>query len=224
MESAGPSDEARCADIGIRSEGPAISQEVRKGGNAGRPTGINWDEDIMTEGQRARVVGELVEQHWQPLYRFAYRLSGSAADAEDLVQQAFLTAQRKLEQLREDEKARSWLMTIIRNNFLKSRRHRDFTQFESFDGLAQPGTLNGRGAIDREELQAALNDMPEDFRIPVVLFYFQEMSYKQIAAHLDVPEGTVMSRISRGKAFLRQRLIMRMGDEAPTQLTADRSS
>lgn len=175
----------------------------------------------MTDEERARIVSELVEEHSLPLYRFAYRLSGSDADAEDLVQQAFMTAQRKLDQLRDPSRTRSWLLTIVRNAFLKSRQKGEFARFESFDGVADPAIADWHGAIDGEELQAALNEMPDEFRLPIVLFYLQEMSYKQIAAHLEVPEGTVMSRLSRGKAYLRRRLITRLGDEAPAQLTAD---
>ncbi|MGD9853979.1 MAG: RNA polymerase sigma factor [Planctomycetaceae bacterium] len=177
----------------------------------------------MTDGECARIVGELVEEHAASLYRFAYRLSGSAADAEDLVQQAFLTAQCKLDQLRDRDKIRSWLLTIVRNTFLKSRRNPSNSPFDAFDGVADPSWEHSSGAIDGEELQAALDEMPEDYRFPVILFYFEEMTYKQIAAHLEIPEGTVMSRLSRGKAYLRQRLISRMGEDAPTQLTVETS-
>lgn len=175
----------------------------------------------MTDGERTRIVGELVEEHAESLYRFAYRLSGSAADAEDLVQQAFVAAQRKLDQLRDREKARSWLLSIVRNAFLKSRQRPAGTPFDSFDGVADPSWVPSSGAVDGEELQAALNELPEDYRIPVVLFYFEEMTYRQIAVHLNIPEGTVMSRLSRGKAYLRQRLIARLGEDAPLRLPAE---
>jgi RNA polymerase sigma-70 factor (ECF subfamily) len=60
--------------------------------------------------------------------------------------------------------------------------------------------------IDREELQAALNDLPDEFRIPLVLFYFGNLGYKEIADRVETPIGTVMSRLSRAKAYLRRRL------------------
>jgi RNA polymerase sigma-70 factor (ECF subfamily) len=174
----------------------------------------------MTDGERARVVEDLVEQHYELLYRFAYRLSGSAADAEDLVQQAFLTAQAKLDQLRETGKARSWLLTIVRNCFLKSKRRPEFAAFESFDQLADSspeGELDG--PVDREEIQTILEEMPEEFRTPLILFYFQEQSYKQVAEQMATPIGTVMSRLSRAKSFLRTRLLQRLGDELPVSAT-----
>ena len=177
----------------------------------------------MTDGDRARVIGELVQQHYTLLYRFALRLSGSAADAEDLVQQAFLTAQAKLDQLREPDKARSWLLTIVRNGFLKSRRRPDFAAFESFDQIADPDPNEELdGPVDSQEIQAILDEMPEEFRTPLILFYFQEQSYKQIAEAMDTPIGTVMSRLSRGKSFLRGRLLQRLGDDAPAPATSDR--
>lgn len=179
-------------------------------------------EDDMSGGDRARVVTQLVEEHYELLYRFAYRLSGSAADAEDLTQQAFLTAQEKLGQLREDGKARSWLLTIVRNTYLKSRRRPDFASFAEFDGSELADDPVPDGPIDEEELQAALNEMPTEFRLPVILFYFQEMSYKQIADHLGVPAGTVMSRLSRGKAFLRKRLQSRL--DSATAVSSDSKS
>jgi RNA polymerase sigma-70 factor (ECF subfamily) len=68
------------------------------------------------------------------------------------------------------------------------------------------GPGDGRGDFDQEQLQKVLNDLPEEFRSPIVLFYFQEFSYKEIAEQMDVPVGTIMSRLARAKAFLRQRL------------------
>jgi RNA polymerase sigma-70 factor, ECF subfamily len=176
----------------------------------------------MSDGERAGVIAELVEQHYELLYRFAYRLCGSAADAEDLTQQAFLTAQSKLDQLREPEKARSWLLTIVRNSFLKGKRRQNFQLFETLDHLphADP-ELELAGPVDAEELQSVLDEMPEEFRTPIVLFYFQELSYKEIAEQMDIPIGTVMSRLSRGKSFLRGRLLHRLGDDAPLPTAVD---
>jgi RNA polymerase sigma-70 factor, ECF subfamily len=173
----------------------------------------------MSDGERARVVAELVEEHYQLLYRFAYRLSGSAADAEDLTQQAFLTAQAKLDQLRDASNARPWLLTIVRNTFLKKKRRPSFATFESFDHLAEDDRSDFDGNIESEELQLLLNELPEEFRIPIILFYLEEQSYKEIAEQMDTPIGTVMSRLSRGKAFLRSRLLQRMGSDAPAQAT-----
>lgn len=163
---------------------------------------------------RNRKLADLVERHYALLYRYAYRLTGSEADAEDLTQQAFLTAQARWEQLRDETKAKSWLFTIARNAYLKELRGPVCIPSSALDEL--PGKSPGRSYggnsetglfdFDQEQLQNALNDLPEEFRSPVVLFYFQEFSYKEIAEQMDVPVGTIMSRLARAKAYLRQRL------------------
>ncbi len=150
-------------------------------------------------------IRELVEQHYRLLYRFGYRLSGSAADAEDLTQQTFLTAQRKLGQLREMSSARSWLCSILRNLYLKTRRRPVTASLQ-----AVPEPENDRPAdppeFDSEALQQALNELPEEFRTPLILFYFEEFSYREIAEQMQVPMGTVMSRLARGRDQLKTKL------------------
>jgi RNA polymerase sigma-70 factor (ECF subfamily) len=77
----------------------------------------------------------------------------------------------------------------------------------ALDALPEPSdSIDEPLEFDSEKLQLALNELPEEFRFPLVLFYFQELSYQEIAAQLDVPLGTVMSRLSRGKQHLRRRL------------------
>lgn len=161
---------------------------------------------------RARMdVAQLVAEHYQAVYRFAYRLSGSAADAEDLTQQAFLVAQRKLAQLREDANARSWLFTILRNCFLKDcQRRRPVPVVDlqlSVDNI--PIETPKEEEIDRQQLQEALDELSAGFRVVVVMFYFEDRSYREIAAELDLPIGTVMSRLARAKSFLRSKLFER---------------
>jgi len=161
----------------------------------------------MEDSQRVGAVTRLVDEHYEFLYRFAVRLTGSGADAEDLVQQAFLTAHAKLEQLRDPDKARAWLIVVVRNAFRKSLRRDRPLLLSTISNPPEP-SHNGawERSIDSESVQAALNELPEEFRTPLILFYFEELSYKQIADLLEVPIGTVMSRLSRGKSHLRTRL------------------
>ena len=160
----------------------------------------------MHAESRQREVAALVEAHYAALYRYAYRLAGSSADAEDLTQQAFLTAQQKLDQLRDGENAKAWLFAVVRNAYLKSRRG-PASSLVPLGNVAEPADLaEPPTELTGEEVSRALADLPEDFRIPLVLFYFEELSYRDIAASLDLPIGTVMSRLSRGKSHLRQRL------------------
>ena len=161
----------------------------------------------MDQAPRDGRLSSLIEQHYAAVYRFAYRLTGSAVDAEDLTQQAFLTAQEKLNQLRDPERSGGWLYAIVRNTYLKKCRGPRGIGEASLDDVPEPmaaGPVNTE--IDAEVLQSALNEMPEAYRTPLILFYFDEFSYKEIAERLDVPIGTIMSRLSRAKRFLRSRL------------------
>lgn len=162
----------------------------------------------MADPQPEVAIAELIERHYRWIYRYAYRLSGSAADAEDLTQQTFLVAQTKLDQLRDPGVAAHWLCAIVRNGYLKSVRRT--LRPVSLEVIPEPTCEPACPAeIDPEQLQAALNELPDEFRIPLVLFYFEDCSYKEIAEQLEVPIGTVMSRLSRAKAHVRQRLAPR---------------
>jgi len=153
-------------------------------------------------------VRRLVHDEYQIVYRFAYRLAGSHTDAEDLTQQAFLMACDRIDQLRCGERARPWLFTIVRNCFLKSRQKQKYWELtgDDLDWAVDPFSAWPE-EFDEEQLQQALQEMPEVFRTPVLLYYFEEMSYKDIARVLDVPIGTIMSRLARGKESLRSRLL-----------------
>jgi RNA polymerase sigma-70 factor (ECF subfamily) len=160
-------------------------------------------------GDRAEIeITQLVLDHHREIYAYAYRLCGSIADAEDLSQMVFLTAQEKLGQLRDTEKIRSWLYAILRSHFLKlCRKKRPVTAAAiemDFDQLAQP--VDGAIDIDREQLQNALDALPDTHRLVLVMFYFEECSYQEIAERLETPMGTVMSRLVRAKARLRAEL------------------
>lgn len=159
------------------------------------------------EGMRGLDIRELVQEHYGVVYRFAYRLSGNVVDAEDLTQQAFATACEKLGQVRDETRVRSWLFTIVRNAFLKSLPPNG-AEVEPFEEeLAwEDDTEDWPHEIDEHRLQAALDEMSETLRTPVLLYYFEEMSYKEIAGFLEIPVGTVMSRLARGKQFLRKQL------------------
>ncbi len=150
----------------------------------------------------------LVEAHYAALYRYAYRLGGASQLAEDLTQETFCLAQNKLHQLRELDRAKSWLFSILRNAYL---HHLRTAKQEKQVPLECVGDLPDRAseplpAVDSAQLQIALNELPEAFRTPLILYYFEEFSYRDIAEQLEVPLGTVMSRLARAKTFLRQRL------------------
>ncbi len=156
-----------------------------------------------------RTVERLVDEYYASLYRYAFRLTGSAADAEDLTQEAFCAAQANLHQLRDPARVKSWLFSILRNAYLHRARGERTRRVIPLDDLAEvaepvPDPLP---EIDPDQLREALMELPEGFRTPLVLFYFEDFSYRDIAAQMDLPLGTVMSRLARAKAFLRRRLV-----------------
>lgn len=160
----------------------------------------------MADGMPLAMMGELIEEYAPLLYRYAYRLTGNSHEAEDLTQQTYLLVQQRGHQLRDVQALRGWLLTIVRNVFLKSRRHRG--RGRALDDIDEPMIVEESwdSPVDREQLQQALLELSEEFRSPLVLYYFEDFSYQQIAEHMGVPIGTVMSRLSRAKTFLRKRL------------------
>src|SRR5437764_5094363 len=115
-----------------------------------------------------RTVQRLVEAHYAPLYRYAYRLSGSAADAEDLTQEAFCRAQLNLTQLRDSARAKAWLFSILRNAYLhrlRAARQHPCVSLDAVGDMAEPSG-DPQPGIDPEQLQRALDELPETFRTP----------------------------------------------------------
>jgi RNA polymerase sigma-70 factor (ECF subfamily) len=162
---------------------------------------------------------ELIDQHYALVYRYAYRLSGNSGDAEDVTQQTFLQAQTCLDQLRDASAAKGWLCTIARNVYLKTLRIQ--SRQLPLEAVPEPVSVPPPPEIDPAALQSALNELPEEFRTPLVLFYFREFSYQEIADQLRVPMGTVMSRLARGKDHLRRRLSV-PEDGVPVRVSAPR--
>jgi RNA polymerase sigma-70 factor (ECF subfamily) len=153
-------------------------------------------------------VQRLIDDHLDAVYRYAYRLTGAVHDAEDLTQQVFLLAQERLDQLRQADRARGWLFAILRNCFLKMVQRVQPVPATSVgvNMEAMPAPSESGRAVDSDELQSAINELPAEFRVVVAMFYFEECSYREIAEKLDLPIGTVMSRLARAKGHLRARL------------------
>jgi len=163
----------------------------------------------MVEDPTPLDIAQVVAEHHQAVYRYAYRLTGSVQDAEDLTQQVFLAAHQKLEHLRSPGSVRSWLFVIVRNSFLTDCQKRRPVAVDplGLDMNTVPAEIPDRGEIDPERLQLALDELLPDFRVVLVMFYFEGCSYREIADRLEVPIGTVMSRLARAKAFLRSKLL-----------------
>lgn len=172
-------------------------------GDIGEDTATTFGE-VSDQIDSPNIV-ELIHAYHAHVYRYAYRLVGNEGDAEDLTQQGFLVAQQKLAQLRDPTKARGWLFAIVRNCFLKQFRKSSPTPASSFeiDVNELPHYVPREETIDSELLQAAVSQLPTEFKAVVLMFYFEERSYKEIAEQLELPIGTVMSRLSRAKGRLR---------------------
>jgi RNA polymerase sigma-70 factor, ECF subfamily len=150
------------------------------------------------------------------LYGTALRLTRRPQDAEDLVQDTYLKAFRASRQFERGTNLKAWLFTILHNTFRNMRRHDGRSPIdvnsETVEHAADttgdertPEQILSRATLDRE-LQAALDSLPDAFRQAVWLRDVEEFSYAEIAQIMDVPIGTVMSRISRGRRMLHDRL------------------
>ena len=158
------------------------------------------------------------------LYRVALRLTRSPAEAEDLVQDTYLKAFRSASRFERGTNLRAWLFTILMNTDRNRRRDasRDPIDVDS-EVVEQAQALPG-GASTPEDLlidatmdvdvKAALDSLPDTFRAAVWLRDVEEFSYAEIAQMLDIPAGTVMSRISRGRKLLYERLVATRGAAA----------
>jgi RNA polymerase sigma-70 factor (ECF subfamily) len=148
----------------------------------------------------------VVADYYRPLYRFAFSLTGSEADACDLTQQTFYLWATKSHQLRDPSKAKSWLFTTLHRSFLGTRRsqarysHADITEMELELPIITPETARH---LDATQAVEALGRMDDTYRAPVALFYLEDFSYQEIADILEVPIGTVKSRMARGLAHLK---------------------
>jgi RNA polymerase sigma-70 factor, ECF subfamily len=152
---------------------------------------------------------QLVDRQYAPLYRFALSLARSEADAADLTQQTFFLWASKGHQLRDRSKAKAWLFTTLYREFLGRRRHEVRFPKVVLDNVREEDISISPNvdALDSAMVLEALREVEEPFRAPLTLFYLEQFSYQEIAEVLEVPIGTVMSRLSRGKALLRQRLL-----------------
>jgi RNA polymerase sigma-70 factor (ECF subfamily) len=144
---------------------------------------------------------DLVERHYRSLYRFALSLTHSEAEACDLTQHTFYTWQAKGDQLRDPAKARTWLFTTLHHAFLQlKRRERRFHHHELSEVDSELPCVSPQAAeeLDSADVLRALSRVEDPFRAPLALFYLEEYPYKEIAQILNLPLGTVKSRISRG--------------------------
>jgi RNA polymerase sigma-70 factor (ECF subfamily) len=170
------------------------------------------------------------------MYSAALRMTRNPADAEDLVQETFPRAYRGFSGFREGTNLKAWLYRILTNTFINSYRKRqrepvtipdeNVEDWYLFDRLAassaeQSAETTVLEAMPDEDVKAALDALPEGFRLAVLLADVQGFSYKEIADMLDIPIGTVMSRLHRGRKSLEKALWEKVAQGRPTSERAD---
>ena len=163
-------------------------------------------------------------QYAPQLYSAAMRMTRNQADAEDLVQETYLRAYRGFGGFTEGTNLRAWLYRILTNAFINTYRSRqrrptetDLADVEDMYMYRRLGSIEtamaSRSAEDQlfdvftdDEVKKALEDLPENFRLPVLLADVEDFSYKEIAEMMDIPIGTVMSRLHRGRKAMQKKL------------------
>jgi RNA polymerase sigma-70 factor (ECF subfamily) len=163
-------------------------------------------------------------QYAQQLFATAVRMTRNRADAEDLVQETYLKAWRAYDSFEEGTNLRAWLFRIMTNSYINrynaAQRHPTETDLDDVEefflyrrlGAVDQSRMNA-SAEDQmmelftdEEVRNAIEELPETFRLPLILSDVDGFAYKEIAEMLDIPIGTVMSRLHRGRKWMQKRL------------------
>lgn len=164
----------------------------------------------------------LTYPHMKLLYNVALKYCGNVFDAEDIVQETYLMAFNKFYQLKEKSKCKPWLLRILRNNFLKSYQKKkarqklaetDYIEFLK-DGISADTAENILEKSSNQQIvQNAIDQLPKKYKEILLLYYMDDMFYKDIAQTLDIPIGTVMSRLSRAREGLKVILLKKMNSK-----------
>lgn len=189
--------------------GPSLRPEAL---SARQPAPASTDS---TRDRRARFEAEVLA-HLDALYSFALKLSHSRDDAEDLVSETVLRALDRWEQYQLGTNARAWLFTILYHAFVSRKRRIDARELplpEEIDGWSANEVVGEPDPEGRfydsfvdEEVTRAIDSLPEDYRMTVMLSDVHGLRYAEIAEILGIPEGTVKSRLFRGRRILQKKL------------------
>jgi RNA polymerase sigma-70 factor, ECF subfamily len=214
-----------------RSSKPAFrtGDRAKAAGNSEGPLTESDHDDLLPRCRRGDEGAwrELVLRHTRRVFALAYRFTGRVDEAEDLTQEIFIKVYQTLERYREGDGAfGAWLMTVSRNHAIDHyrRRRQDALKKaddpEVLDRMAS-GEEGPLVSLEREErvrlVHRGLRALPEDLRIPLILCDLQGLPYEEIAATLEVPLGTIKSRINRGRIELAKRLLGRKAEFAESR-------
>lgn len=161
---------------------------------------------------------ELVQRYQGRAYQFAYRISGDMETASDLVAEGFVRAYLNIKNFRKDSRFSTWLYRIITNCFLDLQKRERIRQHDSIEALVQteegavskqftsdekaPSTMLEEN-VRNEALSKAIAKLPEYHKVMIVMYHFENLSYEEIAEAMDMPVGTVKSRLNRARLTLR---------------------
>jgi RNA polymerase sigma-70 factor (ECF subfamily) len=167
--------------------------------------------------ERRKLFEGEVLQHLDAMYSFALKLSRSRDEAQDLVSETMLRALERWEQYQLGTNARAWLFTILYRIFVSRKRRIDARELPLIEDSEGGSTREVVGDADPEghfydsfvdeEVTRAIDDLPDEYRTAVVLSDLHGLRYAEIAAVLDIPEGTVKSRLFRGRRILQKKLV-----------------
>lgn len=154
------------------------------------------------------------------LYNMALRYTGNRFDAEDLLQETVFMGLKNFHQLRDETRCKNWLFTILRNLYLSQLErcekivHTDFNEKgQDYVGLLEEAAQRPdpeqdlMERLDAAQIQSLLNRLPEKYKSPILLYFMEGMSYQEISEAMNLPLGTVMSRLSRGKELLKESIL-----------------
>ena len=174
---------------------------------------LNQFRSILSESEDLECFEKHLSPHVPVLYKSAIRMCGNPNDAQDLVQETLYIALKSFHQLIDQAKSKSWMFSILRNLFLKDiqkTKKRAEIEFDSVcDKLSDRQHPEGDflRAEFRSNIQVVLDTLDERLRVVLVKFYFDGLSYKEISELLNIPIGTVMSRIARAKVYLKREIL-----------------
>lgn len=176
------------------------------------------DKVKLTKAEKDKIFEKEFLKHADALYNFAYSMTFRDAESEDLVQETFMKAYRFIHSYEQGTNAKAWLFQILKNAFINEYRKKsrkptkvDFEDFNEKQQLEKQAlridiTEDHYDQMIGDEISGALNSLPVDFRVAIILADLEGFSYEEIAKITDIPIGTVRSRLFRARNLMKETL------------------